>query len=190
MKKIFFAILFFSACINSHSQKKWDDKIILTFNDTTHMYSRVKSVLTKWKFELQNNKEDTIISKPRSIYNPSGYAIVKAVISGKTVTLSGWYKDLRYGLKEMENTNKVNLKYYKTIVYFPNSSTWRLLQNVAEELKNNNFIYEEVKKNDIPSDSPRRSKEERLIELKNLFEKELITKEEYERAKKKILEEQ
>ena len=89
----------------------------------------------------------------------------------------------------MENTDKVNLKYYKTIAYFPNSSTWRLLNNIAEELKNNNFIYEEVKKNEIQNNTPKRSKEARLKELKDLLEKELITKEDYERAKQKILDE-
>ena len=145
--------------------------------------------MVKWKFELQNTKEDTVITKARSIYNPSGYAIVQAVIKGSTIVLSGWYKDLRYGLKEMENTDKVNLKYYKTIAYFPNSSTWRLLNNIAEELKNNNFIYEEVKKNEIQNNTPKRSKEARLKELKDLLEKELITKEDYESAKQKILDE-
>lgn len=182
-------MIFFVSCINSYSQKKWDTKIILPLTDTNHVYERVKFALVKWKFELQNDEQDTIYTKARSIYNPSGYAIIQAVIEGNNVILSGWYKDLRYGLKEMENTNKVNLKTYKSIAYFPNSATWRLLENVAEEIKNNDFIYKEAKKNEAQTNLPRRSKEVRLKELKDLLEKELITKEDYERAKQKILDE-
>jgi hypothetical protein len=68
---------------------------------------------------------------------------------------------------------------------------------VASTLKNKNpvIVKEEQKKpeiikNEPPSNQSGKSKEERLKELKNLFEKDLITKEEYEKAKQKILEEQ
>jgi len=189
MKKFLFTVIFFAVSISTYSQKKWDTKIILDLTDTAHLYERVKFALVKWKFELQNDKEDTIVTSPRSIYNPSGYAIIQAVIEGSTVVLSGWYKDLRYGLKEIENTNKINLKTYKKIAYFPNSSTWRLLENVAEEIKNNEFIYKAAKKNETQINLTRKSKEVRLRELKDLLEKELITKDDYERAKQKILDE-
>ena len=62
--------------------------------------------------------------------------------------------------------------------------------------KNPVIVKEEViKKADVVKSEPQntqagKSKEERLRELKNLFEKELITKKEYEKAKQKILEEQ
>ena len=51
-------------------------------------------------------------------------------------------------------------------------------------------IKEVIKENQTQNTKPTKSKEERLVELKSLFEKGLITKEEYERAKQKILDEQ
>lgn len=196
MKKTFITILAITMFVNSYSQKKWDTEIKVTLSDTVLIHEKINYVLTKWKFKIQNDyKKDTIITKARGIYNPSGYAIIQAVIVGNSVTLSGWYKDLRYGLKEIENTRNVNLKYYKRISYFPGSSTWRLLNNVAEELKNEGlkkevFKNDDIKKNEPQINQPLKSKEVRLRELKDLFEKELITKEEYERAKQKILDEQ
>lgn len=68
---------------------------------------------------------------------------------------------------------------------------------VASALKDKNpiIVKEEQKRLETVKDEPQntqigKSKEERLKELKNLFEKELITKEEYEKAKQKILDEQ
>ncbi len=69
---------------------------------------------------------------------------------------------------------------------------------IASALKNRNpiILKEEEIKQDSKSSSVSqsaqagKSKEERLRELKDLFEKQLINKEEYEKAKQKILEEQ
>ena len=196
MKKTFITILAVTMFVNSYSQKKWDKEIKVTLSDSVLIHEKVNYVLKKWKFKVQNNyNKDTIITKARGIYNPSGYAIIQAIVVGNTVTFSGWYKDLRYGLKEIENTRDVDIKTYKKIVYLKSSSTWRLLNNVAEELKNEElkkelFKNDEINKNEVQSNQPIKSKEVRLRELKDFFEKELITKEEYERAKQKILDEQ
>lgn len=68
---------------------------------------------------------------------------------------------------------------------------------LATNLKSKNPVIqkEEVKKQAAKTDDSQntkqvRSKEDRLRELKDLFEKQLITKEEYDKAKQKILEEQ
>ena len=68
---------------------------------------------------------------------------------------------------------------------------------IASALKSKNpiIVKQEEKKVDITKKEPQntqtsKSKEDKLRELKNLFEKDLITKEEYEKAKQKILEEQ
>lgn len=68
---------------------------------------------------------------------------------------------------------------------------------IASALKDKNpiIVKEDQKKAEVIKNEPQntqtgKSKEDRLRELKNLFEKELITKEEYEKAKQKILEEQ
>lgn len=61
---------------------------------------------------------------------------------------------------------------------------------IVKEEEKKEIIKEIGKENPIQNAKPTKSKEERLIELKSLFEKGLITKEEYERAKQKILDEQ
>lgn len=68
---------------------------------------------------------------------------------------------------------------------------------IASALKDKNLVIvkEEQRKPELVKNEPEnkqigKSKEDRLRELKNLFEKELITKDEYESSKKKILEEQ
>ena len=61
---------------------------------------------------------------------------------------------------------------------------------IVKEEEKKEVIKEVVKENQTQNAKPTKSKEERLIELKNLFEKGLITKEEYDRAKQKILDEQ
>lgn len=149
------------------------------------IYEKIKFAFDKsgFIFKIENSK-DTLTTKPKSIFNPFGYVILKAIIAGNIVTLSGWYKQMPVG-EIYENKDDPNLKSYKRIIYFNNSSTWRVMNKVALELKK-----EEINKKEIQPSPSKRSKEVRLRELKDLFEKELITKEEYERAKQKILDEE
>lgn len=58
---------------------------------------------------------------------------------------------------------------------------------IASKLKSKKPII--VKEEEIKSAISTKSKEERLLELKNLFEKGLISKEEYENARRKLIEE-
>ena len=61
---------------------------------------------------------------------------------------------------------------------------------IVKEEEKKEVVKEVIKESQTQNTKPTKSKEERLIELKNLFEKGLITKEEYDRAKQKILDEQ
>jgi hypothetical protein len=86
-----------------------------------------------------------------------------------------------------------------TFSYSGNFDMDAVAQAVAEKLNetkmtDNPQIREtEIPKNAGPTDNQKKlapkTKEERLIELKQFYEKQLITKEEYEEQKKKILEE-
>jgi len=184
MKLAFLAIFAFTFFSNSFSQKFGESKIVITLSDTSMIYEKVKFAFEKSDFTIKNdNNKDTLTTKPKPIFNPFGYAFLKAIITGNTVALSGWYKQMPIG-ENYENKEDPKIKDYKRIIYFQNSSTWRLMNKVAQELKK-----EEVNKKDIQPTISKRSKEVRLRELKDLFEKELITKEEYERAKQKILDE-
>lgn len=85
-----------------------------------------------------------------------------------------------------------------TFMYDGRFDTDNISNAIAAALKNNNPVIVavlepklEVKPSPTLQNIPAaKSKEDRLRELKNLFEKELITKEDYDKAKQKILEEQ
>lgn len=58
-----------------------------------------------------------------------------------------------------------------------------LIEISKDEIKN------DPKDNETTNGQPTKSKEDKLAELKNLFDKNLISKEEYDRARRKIIEE-
>jgi hypothetical protein len=196
MKKIIITVFTLIVFVNSYSQKKGESEIIVTLSDTVMIYEKITNAFKKSGFFMKDEyKKDTLMTKANSIFNPSGYAVIRAIISGNTVTLNGWYKSQHYGAMYETNKESPNLKNYNRIIYFKNSSSWRLMNKVAEDLKNDEFKKEVFKndktnKNKQQSTQPGKSKEIRLRELKDLLEKELITKEDYERAKQKILDEQ
>lgn len=186
MKKIIITVITLVSISNSYSQKKGDSEITVTLSDTVMIYENIANAFSKSGFVMKDEyNKDTLTTKANSIFNPSGYAIMRAIISGNTVTLNGWYKAQQYGAMIETNKESPNLKNYNRIIYYKNSSTWRLMNEVAEYLKNEKFI--KAKNSPIIQS---KSKEERLRELKGFYEKDLITKEEYEKAKQKILDEQ
>jgi len=112
------------------------------------------------------------------------------------------YFDLRGQIIDVNKNSEV----LGTFAYDGRFEPDNIGEAIASRLKEKNpaIIKEEVRidipKDEIKSDSkeneittttskPTKSKEDRLIELKNLFDKNLISKEEYERARKKIIEE-
>ena len=103
------------------------------------------------------------------------------------------YFDLRGQIIDVHNNSDV----LGTFSYDGRFNPDDIANAIASSLKNKNLniVKEEQKKtevvkSEVQSNQTGKSKEDRLRELKNLYEKELITKEEYEKAKQKILEEQ
>jgi hypothetical protein len=103
------------------------------------------------------------------------------------------YFDLRGQIIDINKNSEV----LGTFSYDGRFNTDEIAVVIVSALKNKNpvIVKEEEKKVEIIKTEPQttqtgKSKEDRLKELKNLYEKELITKEEYDRAKQKILEEQ
>ena len=103
------------------------------------------------------------------------------------------YFDLKGQIIAMNTNSEV----VGTFAYDGRFNTDEISDAIASAIKSNNpvIVKEEYKKPEVINSEPQdyqsgKSKEDRLRELKNLFEKELITKEEYEKAKAKILEEQ
>ena len=103
------------------------------------------------------------------------------------------YDNLRGQIIDINNNSEV----IGTFIYDGRFETDDISSAIASAIKSKNpvIVKTEERKVDIKKTEPQniqsgKSKEDRLRELKNLFEKELITKEEYEKAKQKILEEQ
>ena len=63
------------------------------------------------------------------------------------------------------------------------------LKSKSPVIKRGEIRKETVAKDETQNTKPGRSKEDRLRELKDLYDKQLITKEDYDKAKQKILEE-
>lgn len=102
-----------------------------------------------------------------------------------------------FDLKGQIIATNTNSEVVGTFAYDGRFNTDDISVAIADEIKNKNpvIVKEEYKKPEVVKNEPQfnnsgKSKEDRLRELKSLFEKELITKEEYEKAKQKILEEQ
>lgn len=102
-----------------------------------------------------------------------------------------------FDLKGQILSINTNSEVVGTFTYDGRFNTDEISEAIATALKSKNPVIVkeeerkvEVIKNESQNNQTRKSKEDRLRELKNLYEKELITKEEYEKAKQKILEEQ
>lgn len=183
MKSICLIIFFTVLQLYSFSQKNGESTISVKLSDTAMIYNRVVNAFVKAGFTMKDEYiKDTLTTKANSIFHPSGYAVMRAVMNGNTVVFNGWYKAQQWGAMSESDKETPKLKNYKRITYFNLSGTWKLMNKVAEILKK-----EDIKSEDIPTNVVKKSKEVRLRELKDLFEKELITKEEYDKAKQKIL---
>ncbi len=131
MKKIISTVFALIIFVNSYSQKKEDSKIIVSVTDTAELYKRVKIALVNTDFIVKDNyNKDTLTTYPMEMKTIPGYALVKAIINGSTVTLSGVY-----GLMKINDWGyTVTPKNYQRIIYYKGSKTWKLIKQVADKL--------------------------------------------------------
>ncbi|MFZ1785379.1 MAG: hypothetical protein WAU23_09240 [Ferruginibacter sp.] len=131
MRKIFITILTLIIFSNTYSQKKEDSKIIVTVTDTAELYKRVKIALVNSDFIVKDNyNKDTVTTYAMEMKTLKGYAIVRAIIAGNNVTLSGVY-----GLIKINDWGYTETpKNYQPMIYYQGSKTWKLLKQVAEKL--------------------------------------------------------
>lgn len=99
------------------------------------------------------------------------------------------YSNLTAEVLDLNNNRKV----VATIIYKGRFQIDAVANAVAAELDKTTPPINGTKKEEIQITSPKitstKTKEEKLVELKQFYEKQLITKEEYEAQKKKVLEE-
>jgi hypothetical protein len=115
----------------SFSQNDGDTKIIITLNDKTGIYEKVKTSLVKNDFIVKDDgNKDTLQTYPRELSNLQGYSIVNAILSDKQIILSGVY-----GLKKINDWGyTTSPKSYKRIIYFKGSKGWKLLIQIAQTI--------------------------------------------------------
>lgn len=124
-----------------------------------------KNAFVSQKFTVSNNPQYVLTMDYKYGYVISQYRMQYSNLTAKVLDL---------------NNNKTVVA---TIVYDGKFELTPVAEAVATELMKSATPTISEKQNI----SKQKSKEEKLIELKNLFEKQLITKEEYEREKAKIL---
>ncbi len=157
------------------------------------------------RFEsLYPNKHgwDKVVQNFISIFLASGFNVGDTQISGKNPRYSlimdygyGYvnpqyriqYKNLKGQIVDLSNNSEV----VGTFSYNGNFELDDVVNAIAAKIKTYVILNNPgLQKRNTQSNPVQKSKEEKLKELKDLFEKNLITKEEYDREKKRVLEEQ
>ena len=107
MKSISLIIFFTTLQLYSFSQKNGESTISVKLNDTAMIYDRIVNAFVKTGFTMKDEfNKDTLMTKANSIFNPSGYAVIRAIISGNTVTFSGWYIQQGFGLVALKQSTQ------------------------------------------------------------------------------------
>jgi hypothetical protein len=132
------------------------------------------------KPESSNYTIQCVISRKPAYGKPGeGYVIILETVSGNLITKSESAEGMVNMFRGFKNPKWVIME----------KVAKRHLEKTLELLKSNPIIPKDVTVNNAQIKSTSKTKEDKLVELKQLFEKKLITNEEYEAEKKKILSE-
>jgi hypothetical protein len=105
MRHILFGFLLFCAS-KSFGQEYLDKKIIVTVDDTTGLYQRVRIAFGKHDYQLKEDGNYSVVSTfARDLKKTAGYTIGRAEISGNTVIISG-----RYGLLRIDDWGRTRFQ--------------------------------------------------------------------------------
>ncbi|HMK24729.1 MAG TPA: hypothetical protein VK483_01775 [Chitinophagaceae bacterium] len=127
--KIIFTLFILFCSASLFSQKSDDSKIIITLNDSTGIYNKVKYSLVYYDFIVKDNgNRDTLTTY--SIEYDGIYCVARAIIKGNSVTLTGVY-----GLKKIDGWGYTQSpKGYDQVIYYKGSNSWKLLMQVANRM--------------------------------------------------------
>lgn len=165
---------------------KLDSKAPIKFdrlNPDKHGWDKVVQSFTSTFLANGFNVVDTKTSS-----KDSGYSLIMDYDYGYVIALYRMqYSNLKGKIVDLSNNSVV-------VGTFAYDGKYEL-ENVSNAIAAKTKTYVVVSSPDLQKKDPKnnpvqKSKEEKLRELKDLFDKNLITKEEYEREKKRVLEEQ
>jgi hypothetical protein len=127
--KIIFALSILFGAVPLFGQKNDDTKIIITINDSTGIYEKVKYSLVNNDFMVKDNgNRDTLTTYSMEYHGI--YCMARAIIKDYTVTLTG-----AYGLKKLDDWGYTQSpKSYNRIIYYKGSKGWKLLMEVANRM--------------------------------------------------------
>ena len=130
MKILLFFLIVPATCF---SQENGDHKIILTVEDTSNLYNRIKYAMVDNDFIVKDDgRKDSLSTYPVELGSLPGLSRLFAKINGHTIILSGIY-----GLQRIDDWGyNRNPKQFKPIVYYQGGKgkAWRLLLAVAEDI--------------------------------------------------------
>ena len=189
MKKISLIILalIVSSILSAQNAKKMSKnlKVITTENfDKTTTISFDRKNPDKHGFEnISTMFKNAFVTKKFTVKDNSQYLLVMDY--GYLYSIARYtmqYSDFTAEIIDLNNNRTV----VATIIYKGKFDIDAIAEAVAIEL-DKKLVPENssINKNDTPN--TQQTKEEKLVELKQFYEKQLITKEEYEAEKKKIL---
>lgn len=131
MKKIIFILLLSFSFTLSFSQKVDDNKIVVTVNDTTHLYDRTRHAILFTNFIIrEDSNRDTLVTYIERMGTSTVHMMARAIIKGNTVEITG-----SFGLYNLDLWGFPSWpKGYQRIIYYKESETWRMLRNIAIKL--------------------------------------------------------
>jgi hypothetical protein len=117
--------------MSSIAQTPEDNLIIVTLQDTTNLYQRVRQAITFTDLVIrQDSKPDTLMTHSERIHNKSIFVIATVVIVGSKVKISG-----AFGLGQEDFWGYPAWpKSYKRATYFKGSEAFHILRRIAIKL--------------------------------------------------------
>ncbi len=136
MKYIIFSIYFLTSfCV--FGQKNSDNRIIISFSDTSNLYEKVRLALINEDFMVKGDKKnDTLSTFPLNIQGNS-FMIIYASIKKNVIELWGYLGYSNNNL--MGITINPSKKDYKKIFYYKRDKYWKKMHSIAMRL--NGDIY-------------------------------------------------
>ena len=129
--RLLFIVLLSGLTASGYCQSSGDSKILVTLQDTTGLYDKVRLALIKNDFIVKDDRiKDTLTTYPAELKTMAGHAVLRAVVTGFVVELTGIYS-----LKKLNSFGYTKPgKDSQRIVYYRGSKTWKILEKVAETI--------------------------------------------------------
>lgn len=131
MKKALWVIFVMTIFVKLEAQKVDDNRIVVTLDDTTDIYQKVRQAVVFTDFIIrEDSKPDSLITFAERIFSSTIFVIAKAVIIGNRVEIFG-----AYGLGYQDFWGFPDWpRGYSEIIYYKESESWKIIRKIALKL--------------------------------------------------------